>query len=163
MWIIIIILIKVNSRLWYNIIRQWYFGFCFKEQSSRTYAGAGGLRYTKVGNITEANTLIKIGKLEFDKDMKYLYQIIVDHPCSQLDNIVYVSLGHSLNMKNQIRCYVSNIKGKSEFYYDKDTLEIFFKAMQWDIAYFMEIDCATEPAYEKVQLNPEKHRKITSL
>ena len=42
MWIIIIILIKVNSRLWYNIIRQWYFGFCFKEQSSRTYVGAGG-------------------------------------------------------------------------------------------------------------------------
>ena len=121
------------------------------------------MRYTKVGNIAEANTLIKIGKLEFDKDMKYLYQIIVDHPCSQLDNIVYVSLGHSLNMKNQIRCYVSNIKGKSEFYYDKDTLEIFFKAMRWDIAYFMEIDCATEPTYEKVQLDPEKHLKITSL
>ena len=133
------------------------------SQSSRTYVGAGGLRYTKVGNIAEANTLIKIGKLEFDKDMKYLYQIIVDHPCSQLDNIVYVSLGHSLNMKNQIRCYVSNIKGKSEFYYDKDTLEIFFKAMRWDIAYFMEIDCATEPTYEKVQLDPEKHLKITSL
>ena len=66
-------------------------------------------------------------------------------------------------MKNQIRCYVSNIRGKSEFYYDKDTLEIFFKAMRWDIAYFMEIDCATEPTYEKVQLDPEKHLKITSL
>ena len=57
---------------------------------------------------------------------KDLFEVIVDHAGASLGNISIVSIGNS-NISSNIRCYIANIIGKLEIFYDKDTFDYFIK------------------------------------
>ena len=93
---------------------------------------------------------------------KDLFEVIVDHPGSSLGNISIVSIGHS-NADINIRCFIANIRGKLEMFYDKDTFDYFIKPTnEWSYIYIKRIDCISTFSYEEVEYNAEQHIKVVA-
>ena len=126
----------------------------------RLAAVAGGLEYKRLTATTSKTVLIKLGKVNKNVISKDLFEVIVDHAGASLSSISVVSIGNS-NISSNIRCYIANIKGTLEMFYDKDTFDYFIKPFdEWDNIYIKRIDCVSSFSYEKVEYNAEQHVKV---
>ena len=93
---------------------------------------------------------------------KDLFEVIEDHPGASLGNISIVSIGCS-NADINIRCFIANIRGKLEMFYDKDTFDYFIKPTnEWSYIYIKRIDCISTFSYERVEYNAEQHIKVVA-
>ena len=121
---------------------------------------AGGLEYKKLTATTSKTVLIKLGKVNKNVISKDLFEVIVDHAGASLSSISVVSIGNS-NISSNIRCYIANIKGTLEMFYDKDTFDYFIKPFdEWSSIYVKRIDCISTFSYERVEYNAEQHVKV---
>ena len=126
----------------------------------RLFFVAGGLEYKKLPATTSKTVLIKLGKVNKNVISKDLFEVIVDHAGASLSSISVVSIGNS-NISSNIRCYIANIRGTLEMFYDKDTLEYFIKPSdEWASIYVKRIDCVSTFSYERVEYNAEQHVKV---
>ena len=121
---------------------------------------AGGLEYKKLPATTSKTVLIKLGKVNKNVISKDLFEVIVDHAGASLSNISVVSIGYSV-AGIYVRCFIANIKGTLEMFYDKDTFDYFIKpSVEWDNIYIKRIDCVSTFSYERVEYNAEQHVKV---
>ena len=126
----------------------------------RLAAVAGGLEYKELPATTSKTVLIKLGKVNKNATSKDLFEIIVDHAGASLSNISVVSIGYSV-VGIYVRCFIANIKGTLEMFYDKDTFDYFIKpSVEWDNIYIKRIDCVSTFSYERVEYNAEQHVKV---